>query len=99
MGGRSLYLSSGESPLATWIALLPIFALSLGVGLAGWITRDACDRGVRAVPAWVACAVLAGPIGLGLYLALRPSGLLSPCPWCGRRRLRGRQLCPHCSNA
>jgi hypothetical protein len=38
-------------------------------------------------------------VGLLVYLASRPHGVLAPCPHCMNKKLAVARLCPHCGRS
>lgn len=64
-----------------------------------WIARDAKARGVDGGVMWAIIAFFVPIVGLLVYLASRPSGMLRICDWCQNRKLAAARLCPHCGRS
>lgn len=74
--------------------LVPYF--SSVVLLLIWVAKDARNRGID--PAlWFIVMLLAGWLGLLVYLVVRPPGTLIGCQRCGGKHLQFAKVCPHCS--
>jgi hypothetical protein len=52
--------------------------------------------GLRRAIAWLVAAFLLGPAGLVVMLGLYHRPARETCAACGKRRIQGRQYCPHC---
>ncbi len=65
--------------------------------ISTWAAIDAKKRGYSTLKIiFIFFLVLIPIIGLILYLILRPSGKLGPCPKCKRMFYPGLKKCPHC---
>ena len=73
--------------------------LVLNIALLVWVTRDAKNRGIENAVLWLIVVLIAGPIGLIVYVLSRPKGNLMQCPSCPNKRLEASAKCPHCGNA
>jgi len=79
------------------IAVMLAFFITIIVLIFRFIKRDALARGMpnaSSMP-WLA---LLGLLGLLIYLLMRPQGNVLPCPSCGKTRMQGLPVCPHCGN-
>lgn len=73
--------------LVTWVLML------------AWVARDTRARNADGGAMWVLVIFFTGWIGLLVYLASRPHGILVSCDTCSNRRLQASRVCPHCGNA
>jgi hypothetical protein len=64
-----------------------------------WVARDAKARAMGGSLFWMLPVFFLGPVGLALYLRLRPKGSVSFCSGCTQERLRAKSGCPHCGLA
>jgi hypothetical protein len=67
--------------------------------VAIWVANDAKARGMDNSALWVVLTIFLGLIGLIIYLVSRPTGELTICRECGKKRLREARRCPHCRAA
>jgi hypothetical protein len=81
--------------LALSIFLLLAYLIFLNSTML-WIGRDANVRGMGGSLLWMLAPFFLGPLGLALYLTLRPRGPVRPCPQCTHDRLELQPDCPHC---
>jgi len=72
-----------------WITISFIIALV-------YVGKDAKNRGVHNPVLWIFLAIILGLIGLIIYLIVRPSGTLSVCSNCVKKKLQNAVVCPHC---
>jgi hypothetical protein len=84
-----------------WLIMLGVMIayVVLVVLLMAWVARDARARGMDGAPVWILVIFLSGIIGLLIYMASRPYGILVVCPRCGNKRLQAALKCPHCGVA
>ena len=61
-----------------------------------WIYKDGKARNESNALLWMILEFFFPPVGLIVYLAVRPKGDLSPCGNCHNRRLSTLTKCPHC---
>lgn len=87
--------SAGMSFLALLI-FLGVLYLVLVILLMAWVAKDARARGMDGGAVWVLIVLSTGLIGLLVYMASRPHGILVPCSRCGNKKLMAALLCPHC---
>lgn len=77
------------------VALFALFAIVVQVMILVWVVKDARARGADG-GVWLVVILLSHLLGLLVYIASRPPGLLLPCRHCGNRRLDCLRLCPIC---
>jgi disulfide bond formation protein DsbB len=77
------------------IALFGILIVVAQILILVWVVKDARARGADG-GIWLIVILLTDIVGLLVYLASRPSGLLVPCSHCGNRRLDYLHICPIC---
>jgi disulfide bond formation protein DsbB len=77
------------------LALLSVLIVVAQILILVWVVKDARARGADG-GVWLIVILLAPIIGLLVYLASRPPGLLVPCSHCGNRRLDYLRSCPIC---
>jgi len=92
---------TGSGALGGCFCLLFFFALflvpwAIWIPLLIWVHNDAKGRGMDNPGIWVVVLLLAGLIGLIIYLVIRPDGNKYPCPSCGKKRLQQFAECPFC---
>jgi hypothetical protein len=80
-------------PLLFFLGLLLI---AIGTALLAWIYHDSLNRGMPSPAVWLLLVILIPIIGLLLYFLVRPSGRISICENCGKKRLEILVECPHC---
>lgn len=75
--------------------LIVVGAIVLTIFIIRWIGRDATARGMPNANSikWLG---LLGLLGLLIYVLKRPQGNVMPCPRCGKPRMQGTPVCPHC---
>jgi hypothetical protein len=73
-----------------WLGLL-----ALNIAILFWVLSDAKARGASGC-AWAIIVLFTGVVGLLVYLVARPTGVLVPCPECGKRKPIVSAICPHC---
>ncbi len=103
--GVSDFFSSGW--FVALIRVTALFAIAMWLALAFWTAKDARRRidDPVIVGVCVAAAVLFGPLGVIIYLLLRPPEYLEDVHereleiQAMRRRLGADQVCPYCRNA
>jgi hypothetical protein len=79
--------------------VLCILYVVLVVLLMAWVAKDCRNRGIDGGAVWVLVIFLTGVIGLLVYLASRPHGMLTACSVCFNQRLVYARTCPHCGNS
>ncbi len=84
--------------LLLWFLFLPTAVIAAWVLVLAWVARDSRSRGVDGGAVWVITVFFTGPIGLLVYLASRPYGILVVCPNCNNKKLNFAKLCPHCGH-
>jgi hypothetical protein len=84
---------------AGFLCVLAFAYLVLEILLLVWVARDARNRGVDGGAVWVLIILVTGLLGLIIYVAARPHGMLRRCDICGNKRLVHAKLCPHCGRA
>jgi hypothetical protein len=94
-------LSEAAGAIAGILLLFVIVAVCVAyiVGvilMLAWVARDSRSRGVDGGAVWVMAILIFGFIGLLVYLASRPHGILVPCARCGNQKLNYALTCPHC---
>lgn len=69
--------------------------IALVVFIIRWIGRVATARGMPNAGSikWLG---LLGLLGLLIYVLTRPQGNVMPCSHCGKSRMQGLPICPHC---
>lgn len=77
------------------IVALPLLFVATEVLLLAWVVKDARARGSDGA-VWLIVILMSWLLGFLVYLASRPPGTLSPCEFCGNRRLDYLKRCPHC---
>jgi len=77
------------------LVLLPVLIVVAQILILVWVVKDARARGAEG-GIWLIIVLLAPIIGLLVYVASRPPGLLVPCSHCGNRRLDYLRVCPIC---
>lgn len=85
--------------VAFWLGccvVLPLLHLVATVLLLAWVARDARARGVDGGAVWVLIILFTSWLGLLVYLASRPHGVLVVCKRCNNKRLEAARTCPHC---
>jgi hypothetical protein len=80
-----------------WVICI-LYLVGVALMLA-WVARDAKNRAVDGGAVWVLVILFTGFIGLLVYLASRPTGVLGICENCHNRRLLYAKHCPHCGHA
>jgi len=78
------------------IIVLLVLYLVLVILLMAWVAKDCRNRGIDGGAVWVFVIFLTGVVGLLVYLASRPHGMLTTCAHCQNRRLNYAKTCPHC---
>ena len=91
-------VSVGTAGLVGLVCVTPLVIFLLNIALLIWVARDARARGVDGA-LWVCLVLFTGPLGLVIYLAQRPAGLLSLCDSCNNWMLDSARRCPHCQAA
>jgi DNA-directed RNA polymerase subunit RPC12/RpoP len=86
-------LFSGLFCILLVFAIVYLFCVIM---LMAWVARDCRARGVDGGAVWVFTILFVHWIGLLIYLASRPHGILVPCARCGNKRLQAAVMCPHC---
>ena len=87
--------------VVVWIILaaLAILYLVSVILMLAWVARDARCRNVDGGAVWVIVILFTHWVGLLVYLASRPHGMLKVCDTCANKRLVYSKTCPHCGNA
>src|SRR5664279_2455259 len=67
----------------------------LNIAILVWVARDAKARGMDSAILWMLLVMFTGPIGLVIYLFVRPQGNMVQCPNCQNKRLQASVKCPH----
>jgi hypothetical protein len=62
-----------------------------------WVARDAKARDNSSM-GWLILVLVAGPIGLIVYLLARPKGEIIVCQHCNNKKLAAMVKCPTCGN-
>jgi hypothetical protein len=103
---RAQRLTAGAEAVAAafliGVGVLIALGLAYVVGvilLLAWVARDARCRGVDGGAVWVLVILFTHWLGLLVYLASRPHGVLAPCPHCLNKKLAVARLCPHCGRS
>ena len=102
--GVSDFFSSGY--FTAFVRVVALFAIAMWLALAFWTAKDARRRidDQVIVSVCVAAAVLFGPLGVVIYMFLRPPEYLSDVREreleirAMERRLGADQVCPYCRN-
>lgn len=84
--------------LLSFVLLLivsPLIFLVTEVLILAWVVKDARARGSDGA-VWLIVIWMSWLLGLLVYLASRPPGMLTPCEHCGNRRLDYLKRCPYC---
>jgi hypothetical protein len=89
----------GRLAMRVLIIAFAVAYVVLVILLLAWVARDARNRGVDGGAVWVFIILLTGVVGLIVYVAARPHGMLTSCGVCRNKRLVHAKLCPHCGNA
>lgn len=98
------YEDSGAAETAAGLAamggcmIFVLIALAINIAILVWVYRDAQSRGMDNAVLWLVIVLLTGLLGLIIYLIVRPKGVTAPCPSCGKKRMAGLAVCPHCGN-
>lgn len=87
----------GGYDLATWI-IACILVFVCWILLLAWVARDAKNRCIDGGAVWVLLVVFLNFIGLLIYMASRPHGMLTTCYRCQNRKLNYARVCPHCGH-
>lgn len=80
--------------LLSLLATLALFVANLLVMI--WIYKDGKARNETNALLWMILEFFFPPVGLIVYLAVRPKGEMSPCGNCHNRKLSALTKCPHC---
>jgi hypothetical protein len=99
---EDVWATTRQEESSSWALRLLALGIAYVVGVVlmlAWVAKDSRCRGVDGGAVWVMVILFTGIIGLLVYLASRPSGILVPCSTCSNRRLNYSRLCPHCGNA
>ena len=94
-GGSPVGAIGGSLFLISMLAAVVAYIVALVLILA-WVAKDARNRGVDGGAVWVIVMLFLHVIGLLVYLASRPHGILVLCPTCGNKKLAHALTCPHC---
>jgi hypothetical protein len=73
--------------------------IALNIALLVWVARDAKNRSMDNSILWMLLVMVTGPVGLIIYLCVRPAGNLVPCAHCSSKRMQVSTTCPHCGSA
>lgn len=104
-----MYLPVGQYEwfaLGSLFCLIPLIWFIIAIMLCIWVYRDAESRGMSG-PLWLIIVLIAGIIGLIIYLIVRGERRAAPppastsrfCPNCGRSIPSEVKFCPHCGKA
>jgi hypothetical protein len=103
---RGQRLAAGAETVAAGFLIGMVALIAVGIAyvvgvilLLAWVARDARCRGVDGGAVWVLVILFTHWVGLLVYLASRPHGMLAPCPHCQNKKLAVAKLCPHCGRA
>ena len=88
-GGCWLFAVVGGMVATVLIVVLHVLSLI-------WVAKDSRARGMDSSGMWVLVTVFTGFVGLLVYLASRPPGVLLECEHCAGKRLEYLRTCPHC---
>jgi hypothetical protein len=77
------------------VCLAPLVYLLVDILLLVWVVKDARARNMDGA-IWVLIILVSGLLGLIVYVASRPAGVLIACSRCGNKRLMASHPCPHC---
>lgn len=61
-----------------------------------WVARDAKNRSIDGGAVWVILVFFLHFIGLLVYVAACPHGMLTTCEWCQNRKLNYARIRSHC---
>jgi hypothetical protein len=88
--------TNGAAFGGTAVALLA-FLIAIDIAMI-WVARDAKARGINGglLWMWMLSVFFLGPLGIVLYLLVRPRGSVYACPKCVNDRLQTLIECPHC---
>jgi hypothetical protein len=92
---RGLFLGLG---ILFWFVIFSIAYLVALILMLAWVARDSRSRGVDGGAVWVITVLFTGFVGLLVYLASRPHGILVVCEHCYNKKLNYARLCPHCGH-
>jgi hypothetical protein len=103
---RESETAAGEKPLRIlgWslsfgflmlIRVAPLVYLLVDILILVWVVKDARARNTDGA-IWALIILVSGILGLIVYVASRPQGVLIGCPRCGNKRLMASHRCPHC---
>ena len=81
------------------VILIPIGIIALNIYLLIWVAKDAKARAMDNAVMWVILVAVLGVLGLGIYLASRPTGTLVTCSSCSNKRMETSATCPQCGNS
>lgn len=93
--------AAGAAFLGTFFGIMlicgifAVFVVVAQILILVWVVKDARARGADG-GVWLLVILLFPLIGLLVYVASRPPGILIPCSFCGNRRLDCLRLCPTC---
>jgi hypothetical protein len=92
---------SAAATLTSIFALISLLCLAYVIAvilMLAWVAKDSRNRGMDGGAVWVIAILLFGFVGLIVYLASRPHGILMTCNRCHNRKLNYVLLCPHCGS-
>jgi hypothetical protein len=103
---REPEVTAGEKPIRVlgWalsfgflmlICVAPLVYLLVDILILVWVVKDARARNTDGA-IWALIILVSGILGLIVYVASRPQGVLIACPRCGNKRLMASHRCPHC---
>jgi hypothetical protein len=81
---------------------LLVLCLAYVVGLIlllAWVAGDCRNRNMDGGAVWILVILSLHWVGLLVYLASRPHGMLTICTTCGNKRLVHARVCPHCGHS
>ena len=78
-----------------WIALVVGIAAAQ-IYMVVWVIKDSRNRGLGDPAVWAIVLFTTSIVGLLVYIASRPQGVLVICHDCGNPRLEFARQCPHC---